>query len=227
MASALELDVDAKWLSRQLRESGRTQAELARYLNLEPPQVSKTLKGKRRIQGGEVDLIRQFFRASPTTDLPQPETRRPRAPFIDENMTAPLRSEMARDVPIYGTVTADGRLVAMKKAIDYARRPPRLNGRNDVFVVWVDDYRMAPAFRPGTTILVEAARPPAPGDDVIVQVRSETPGGEDETVLKHLLSIDGNSVRLEHYNPPATIDLPRERIAHLFRVMTLTDLLIS
>ena len=50
MPDILELDVDSKWLARQLRESGRTQAELARYLGLTAPQINKTLKGRRKCQ---------------------------------------------------------------------------------------------------------------------------------------------------------------------------------
>ena len=225
MPEALQLDVESKWVVRQLRETGRTQAELARYLNLTPPQINKTLKGKRKIQDREADLIREFFRVAESA-LPQPSiSRPPPLQLVDSNVSVPLRSEMSRSLPIYGSVSAGGRLVSMKKPVDYAMRPRRLDGRDDVFALYVDDAHMSPAFEPGHLVLMESARPPAPGDNVVVQLKSETPGGDDETVIKRLVSIDEASVQLKQHNPPRQFDIPRERVERIFRVMTIGDLL--
>ena len=49
-----------------------------------------------------------------------------------------------------------------------------------MFALWVDDPRMEPAYGPGELVLVERHRPPGPGCDVIVHLKSDTPGGADE-----------------------------------------------
>ena len=38
--------------------------------------------------------------------------------------------------------------------------------------------------------------------------------------------MDATTVRLEHYSPPQVVDIPRARITHLYRVVTMTDWLL-
>jgi len=217
MPDILELDVDSRWLARQLRESGRTQAELARYLGLTAPQINKTLKGRRKIQASEADLIREFFGAAPP---PQVSAMRPsQVQLVDSNVTSPLRSEPSRSLPIYGSVSVGGRQLTMKKPVDYARRPRRLDGRDDVFALYVDDELMSPVFEPGELIALESARPPAPGDNVVVHLKS------DETLLRRLVAIDASKIQLRQHNPPDSLDIARADIESMWRVMKVNDLL--
>jgi len=230
------LDVDVKWVLQQLRETRRTQTELARYLGLEPPQMNKTLKGRRRIQDREADLIREFFRVAGPS-FPQPEKLRltyspgmfksEQAEEIGAGISVPLRSEMVRSLPIYGSVTAGGRRITMDKPVDYARRPRRLDDREDVFALYVDDYQMEPVIEPGKLVLLESLRPPAPGDNVVVQIKAETPDGEDQTVIKRLVATDGDSIRLAQHNPPKEFVFPLESVERIWRVMTIHDLLVG
>ena len=91
-----------------------------------------------------------------------------------------------------------------------------------MFALRIDDPRMEPAYRPGELVLVERHRPPGPGCDVIVHLRI---GGAAECMIRRLVSMDATRVRLEQYSPPQVVDIPRARITHLYRVVTMTDLL--
>lgn len=219
--------MDAKWLKDQFSRTGKSQAALARYLGLEPPMVSKMVKGTRKVQAVEVDQIRAFFEVAPDAwaareSTPQ-NSNTPNATILDANITPPLRSEMPRDVPVLGTVSGGrGGLQMNGEAVDWVRRPPRLVGRADVFGVYVEDLSMVPAFKPGALVIVEKARPPAPGDDVVIEIME---GGEQRALIKNLVLSNHKIVRLQQYNPPKEIEIDRAQIVRMFRVMPLADLL--
>ncbi len=107
-------------------------------------------------------------------------------------------------------------------AVDWVRRPPRLEGRTDVFGVYVEDLSMVPAFKPGALVIVEKARPPAPGDDVVIEIMD---GGEQRALIKNLVFSNHKIVRLQQYNPAKEIEIDRLQIVRMFRVMPLSDLL--
>lgn len=216
--------MDAKWLKEQFARTGKTKAALARYLGLESPQVSKMVKGTRKVQGTEVDRIRAFFDvAPPANEMPPQNNNTTDASIVDANITAPLRSEMPRDVPVLGTVSGGrGGLQMNGDAVDWVRRPPRLAGRSDVFGVYVEDLSMVPAFKPGSLVIVERARPPAPGDDVVIEVME---GGEQRALIKNLVHSNHKVVRVQQYNPPKEIEIERAQVVRMFRVMPLADLL--
>lgn len=224
--------VDGTWVQKQLVESGKSQADLARYLNLAPPVINKIIKGRRLVKAAEAEQIRQFFRLDPSpviTSFPQRTAAidsNVRESVVDANITAPLRSEMARDIPVLGTVSGGpGGLQMNGEAIDWARRPPRLKGRTDVFGLYVEDLSMIPAFRPGALILVERARPPSPGDDVVIEIRPEKQGEDARALIKHLVALTPTMVKLLQHNPHKELEIPRKQVIHLYRVMPLADLL--
>ena len=227
--------VEGSWVQKQLEETGKTQADLARYLKLAPPIVNKIIKGRRVIKATEADQIRAFFNI-PAADSQEKVTGFPqraaepatnmRSLLVDANIVPPVRSEMSRDIPILGTVSGGGGGLQMNgDPIDWARRPPRLKGRTDVFGLYVEDLSMIPAFRPGALILVERARPPAPGDDVVIQVRGEKPSDDDRALIKHLVGLSSTTVKLLQHNPAKELEFPRKQVVYLYRVMTMTDLL--
>ncbi len=84
---------------------------------------------------------------------------------------------------------------------------------------------MVPAFRPGALVLVERARPPSPGDDVIIELGPEKPGGEQRALIKHLVAITPTLIRLLQHNPAKELEIPRKQVIRLYRVMPLADLL--
>lgn len=58
--------MDSQWLQTQFRlHPGKSKADLARVLGLEPPAISKILGGGRQIKAQEYAVMRQFFGLSP------------------------------------------------------------------------------------------------------------------------------------------------------------------
>lgn len=219
--------MDSKWLKEQFARTGKSQADLARYLDIAPPMVSKMLAGTRKVQGNEVDRVRAFFGATVApVQTQEPVTKNNStgsAVILDANITPPLRSEMPRDVPVLGTVSGGrGGLQMNGDAVDWVRRPPRLAGRTDVFGVYVEDLSMVPAFKPGALVIVEKARPPAPGDDVVIEVIEN---GEQRALIKNLVFSNHKLVRLQQYNPAKEIEIDRSNVVRMLRVMPLSDLL--
>lgn len=211
--------VDAKWLRDQLKKTGRKQNELAAFLGLQPPQVNKMAAGKRRIIAAEADRIREFF-GLPPTDVALHTN------IIDAAITPPVRSEMRRDIPILGTVSGGvGALQMNGEPIDWARRPPRLEGRSDVFGLYVEDLSMVPAFRPGALVLVERAKPPAIGDDIVIEIAPEKAGDDPRALIKHLVGLTATEVRLFQHNPAKEFTVPRKLVIRMYRVLTMADLL--
>lgn len=216
--------MDAKWLVDQLDKSERSQADLARYLDLHPTVVNKMVKGRRKILSTEADAIRRFF-SIPPDGAAQKISNTARS-LVDANVVPPLRSQMPRDIPIFGTVSGGAGALQMNgDPIDWVRRPPRLDGRPDVFGLYVEDLSMVPAYRPGALILVERARPPSPGDDVVIELRPSNPREDQRAIIKRLVALTPTIVRLEQFNPAKELEFPRKQIIHMYRVMTLAELL--
>lgn len=146
--------------------------------------------------------------------------------LLAPDVKPPYRAEMPRTVPVRGTVSGGRGVVQMSnEAIDWVRRPPRLEGRDDVFALYVEDTSMVPAYRPGGLIFVESVKPPAPGDDVVVELHPEEEHGEQRALLKRLISNGLTVVKLEQYNPPKVLEFQRKMVIRMFRVLTVMDLL--
>ncbi len=56
--------MDARWFKTKLKNQGKTQADLAKHLNIEPSAVSRMLKGNRQLRLHEMGSIAAFIDAS-------------------------------------------------------------------------------------------------------------------------------------------------------------------
>lgn len=187
---------------------------IARVLALEPGDLLGALDQAPQ-QDGNIPAKSAF---------PQADSAKTNVRQVDLPIVAPLRSQMPKDVPVLGTVSGGGGGVIMVgDAIDWARRPPNLEGRPDVFALYVEDVSMVPRYGPGDLVFVEG-RPARNGDHVIVEYR-EVADGEQKAILKLLKATTPTLVRLEQYNPSKTIEIKRSSIVRMRRVLTTMDLL--
>ncbi len=146
---------------------------------------------------------------------------------------------MHEDLPIYGTALGAARLfdgeaveqtnLNSGETVGYLKRPVMLNGRADVYGLYVHGSSMSPVYAEGATIVAERKRPPRIGDDVVVFLR---PQGEDDdgeraraVLVKRLVRRAHNWIELEQFNPPITFRLEATDFVRIDRVMTLGDLL--
>lgn len=149
---------------------------------------------------------------------------------------------MRQDIPILGTALGADRVdddIAIEQTylyadeiIGFAKRPVILDGRADVYGLYVQGSSMWPAFEEGTIAFAETKRPPRIGDSVIVYLRRngeahEADDGESaRTVLvKRLVRRSGSFVELEQYNPKMTFTVDQKEVLKMHRILTMNDLL--
>ncbi|WP_442679784.1 S24 family peptidase [Sphingomonas sp. ASY06-1R] len=145
---------------------------------------------------------------------------------------------MQRDLPIYGTALGadeivDGEAIEQTtlnrgEVVEYKRRPPILDGRADVYGLYVQGSSMHPRFRDGDTVFVESRKRPAVGDDAVIYLRTpdEVEGERTSSVLiKTIVRKTASYVELEQFNPAQTFRITMERVDRMDRVLTLDDLI--
>ncbi|WP_162234251.1 S24 family peptidase [Novosphingobium sp. Leaf2] len=149
---------------------------------------------------------------------------------------------MKQDVPILGTALGADRIedslsieqtaLYDHEIIGYAKRPVILDGRPDVYGIYVQGSSMFPAFEDGQIVFAETTRPPRIGDNVIVYLRKNGEGqdGDDgesaRTVLvKRLVRRSGSYVELEQYRPGLTFQIDAKEVLKIHRVLSMNDLL--
>ena len=145
---------------------------------------------------------------------------------------------MRRDLPIYGTALGaeevlNGEAIEQTtlnraEVVEYKRRPPILDGRADVYGLYVQGSSMHPRFRDGDTVFVESHKRPSMGDNAVIYLRTpdEMEGERVSSVLiKTILRKTASYVELEQYNPACAFRIPMERVERMDRVLTLDDMI--
>lgn len=156
------------------------------------------------------------------------------APFQMEGAST---ERMDRTVPVYGTAlgadcVVDGDAVEQTtlntgEVIEYRRRPVILDGRTDVYGLYVQGSSMEPRWRDGGIVFVEQRKRPAVGDDAVVYLRGpDGADGEQSTcvLIKTLTRKSASFIELRQYNPPIDFRIDMARVERMDRVLTLDDL---
>jgi len=164
--------------------------------------------------------------------------------LLVDNNAQPFRMEsggtqrMSRDLPVYGTALGADEIVAGEaieqtmlnrgEVVEYKRRPPILDGRADVYGLYVQGSSMHPRFRDGDTVFVESRKRPAVGDDAVIYLRA--PDGDDgerisSVLIKAIVRKTAAYIELEQYNPALIFRIPMERVERMDRVLTLEDMI--
>lgn len=206
----------AQWESGKNMPDPRKLAELVSLLNLDPHVA---------IGSTNVGVMRE----SPLPNSPDFENVSTSGHSLESVPPAPpRRNEMPRDVPIMGTTvggaTGDFEMNG-GEPVDFARRPPRIAGRRDVFCLFVQGTSMAPWRQPGELIYVEANRAPQNGDYVVIEMLPTPPGDIRPTFLKRLVSITATKYRVQQYSPARTFEIDRRKVGRFLRVMDWSELL--
>lgn len=152
-------------------------------------------------------------------------------------MEGASEDRMQRNVPVYGTALGadeilDGEAIEQTMlntgdVIGYLRRPVILDGRADVYGIYVQGDSMSPRHRDGATLFVEQRKPAKIGDDVVVYLRvpDDHDGERPSAVLvKSLIRKTSTYIELEQFNPALVFRLPAERVMRIDRVLTLDEM---
>lgn len=203
-----------------------------------PSLIPNILNG--RSANPRMDTLRKIAPALGTTaeylmdgDLTPPVVDQPAAvpeDFRRLDMSVPNTALWPKDVPVWGSAMGsliqdnfEGTHVFSGEPIDYARRPPSLQGVRDAYAVYVTGDSMDPMHQHGQIRLVHPHRPPSPGDTVIVYTRhwDSDPG---QGYIKILRRRAGEHLILEQLNPRATLTVPLKYVVSVHKVMDMNDL---
>lgn len=174
---------------------------------------------------------------APTTPPPSqiPEPNGVLAPPMEGASLA----RMARDVPVYGTALGgieviDGQAIEQTDlntgaVVEYVKRPPILDGRADIYGLYIQGSSMAPRHEEGDTIFIERKRTPRVGDDVVVYLRPGDDSDDGVTAssvyIKRLIRTTAAYIELEQFTPAEIFKLPRERVLRVERVIPWRELI--
>ena len=130
-----------------------------------------------------------------------------------------LRPYGVRDLPILGQARAgDDSYVFESGAVAHAfsYRPIELLSLRDAYSVYVNGDSMSPRFRHGELVYVDPYRPPAPGDDVVIQLKN------DQGYIKELVRRTGKVLRCRQHNPASEVDYQMEDVRSIHLIISST-----
>lgn len=124
-----------------------------------------------------------------------------------------------RDLPILGQSRAgDGRYYfdngANAHSLTY--RPMELLNVSDAYAVYVNGDSMSPRFKHGELVYIDPHRPPAPGDDVVVQLR------DGQGFIKELVRRTARVVICRQHNPAAEVEFAADNIRSIHLIISAT-----
>jgi phage repressor protein C with HTH and peptisase S24 domain len=201
---------DLDWIRDGLRKPGKTQKGLAEALGIDASQVTRLLKGERQLKVAELPRIAGYLE-EPT-------------PFLRERpvTSAGHRKHAAQgepDLQILGNARggSDGFFLDNGAVHGYTPRPLDLVGIPEAYAVYMVGDSMTPAIKHGWLCYVNPLKPPAPGDDVVVQL------SDGQGFIKELVRRTTKAVICKEYNPEAReISYPREQVASVHLIVSST-----
>ena len=187
---------DVKWIIEALAATGKTQAELARAMNINPSGVNRLLKGERILRANELPVIERFLGVkSPFGAIGAEDRGRDYAgaDFSSAEQSAPMFSASG---------DADGMTIIRTgdQPISMEIKPPRHANMRGLWSFPAVGEAMAPRFEPGETVWVNPHRQPRIGDDVLL-IENREPSPELYCFLRKLVRETPKSWTARQHTP--------------------------
>lgn len=222
--------MDTAWIRNGLKKPGKTQAGLARAFRRDPAAISRLLAGDRQLKADEIAIIENYLEVRAPDAVKRPRSSDDQA----EAVKIPVMSatNFARNIPVYG-VAAGGSYDNVPfdfntgTTVDYVRRPPRLEGVNAAYGLYIVGDSMSPWREPGQLIYAHPGQPCNIGDYVIVHLRPQEEGDGSPILIKKLVRRTEKELRLLQYNPSKEIAIPTNRVTAIHKVLEWTDIMGS
>ncbi|MCW1985568.1 UNVERIFIED_ORG: phage repressor protein C with HTH and peptisase S24 domain [Sphingomonas sp. R1F5B] len=224
-----------------------TQGAMAERLGISSAQISRWETGDDGIPSHRIRAlceaygvsVSEIFDGSGDEGLAE---RKPEPNARVVHFEGASQERMMQDVPILGTALGAERVVdslAIEQTFLYsedvigtAKRPVVLDGRADVYGIYVQGSSMDPAFEDGQLIFVEGKRQPRIGEYAIVYLRmngndqEQDDGHSARTVLvKRLVRRSASFLELEQFNPKSRFTIDTKDVLKYHRVIPYTELL--
>lgn len=204
--------MDAAWIRAQLTKTGKSQAGLARALDINPSGINRLLAGDRQLKASEIDRVKAYF-ASNRSNLPQKWNLHGEVPGPKDGPDDMLRVlGMAEGGP-------DGWNLWNGEVIQHIRRPDNLVGVPGAYAVYVTGSSMEPRFNVGELLHIHPGKPVTPGCYVLVQRQPRADGEPPMAVIKRLVRRSGSKIVLEQHSPSKTFEIKAEEIISMHRVV--------
>lgn len=177
-------------IRRRLRETGRTQAALARHLGKSKDSVSRLLSGYRNMDVDELHAIQDFFGES-----------------------EPAHPDYVQ-IPVYGYAAAGGTdrvAIANDQVLERIEVPYGLT-RGETIAIRVAGDSMEPRLYSGELVIVELGVPPNRGGDCVVEMKDGT------ALVKQYQGIRDHYAFLRQLNPDQEVRLPLTQVKAIHAV---------
>ena len=216
-------------LKRRLDETGRSARDVSLAVTGKPDTLRNILRGATRDPKAEVLAgIAKELGTTPDALLGAASrvARLPRREVRAANVAAPPLQAMPNDVPVRGTAAGShlrGAFELEAGVIDWVRRPSGLAGATNAYALYIEGSSMVPEHNPGDLRFVHPDRPPRIGDSVIVQVKL-SPDAPIEATIGNLIRRTERAVIIGKHSPKAEVELKRETVVAIHKVMTVNEL---
>lgn len=209
---------------RDLRKSrGLTATQLSSELGVSQPAISQWETGKEPPSRDSLTKLSRALGVSVSALLDEGDI----ANVAHAPAQVPSAGSMTIDVPVFGTVVggASGDFSFNGQVVDYVRRPPGVAKLRNMYALWIVGDSMAPWNKSGDLIYVSPARPPVPGDHVVIELVGGAEHEPGTAMVKLLVAKTATQLKLRQYNPDSEFALPLSRVKAIHKVLSLRDLL--
>lgn len=185
---------DASTLARR---AGLASSTITRFLNSDTHRYVLSVRSLMKVAAASgVPLPRQLGDAVAAA-AHAAHASMPGVKSDGEPMEMPLSALPSRDLPVLGHAEAggDGAFFDNGTPQAFIERPCFLLGNRRAYALYVNGDSMEPVFAHGHLLYVNPLRPPARGDDVVVQLT------DGQAFVKRLLGRTGDSLVLHQFNP--------------------------
>lgn len=133
---------------------------------------------------------------------------------------------MSLDVPVLGVSMGgdDTYFHFNGETVDYVRRPPGIAKAKRAYAAFVVGESMYPLYAEGSIVYVNPDKPPAIGDDVVLEV-DMGPNEPTAGYIKRLKRRMTEKIVVEQFNPQREIEFDRAIIVAMHRVVPWNELL--
>lgn len=125
----------------------------------------------------------------------------------------------AKDLPILGQGRAGDDSYVFENGASvraYTMRPMELFNVRDAYAVYIHGDSMSPRFRHGELAYVDPARPPSPGDDVVIQMH------DGQGFIKELVRRTARAVICRQHNPETTLEYRASDVRSIHLIVAAT-----
>jgi phage repressor protein C with HTH and peptisase S24 domain len=187
--------IDPADIPNRLAKIGRSQADLARALNLDPSSLTKTIRGLRQMKAAEVAKIEAFLEESAHDPQPERNVRR----YMGQSQ------QRGSKIPVYGYAAGGGEeRIAVNDGgiVDWIDAPPLWSGAGDLFGVRVIGSSMEPRLFEGELVIAQRNLPPARERDCLIELK------DGSALVKTYTRQKEGRVFYRQWNPEKEAHLP-------------------